>query len=243
MVRLYFLGLGGWASNPLVNHTSMLLVTKQSRVLIDAGECVYNSLRICTPFDVSDLNYVVITHRHGDHLLGLPTILQHAKRLGVKVRVVGHYDVYEAIKELLEGVGVSKHISLIEFTVIEGGLKLSLGDISVTAVEASHTIPALMFRFDVDGKCIAYSGDSSLNTDFVSLINGCDVLVHEASADDEFRSEALMYGHSTVGDAVRVAEEARVKRLVLVHRGFNPLTLLRTEVPVVLIHKCDMLDI
>lgn len=243
MIRLYFLGLGGWASNPLINHTSILLVTKQSKILIDAGECVYNSLRVCTPFDVSDLDYVVITHRHGDHLLGLPTILQHAKRLGIRVKIVGPHDVYEAIKGLLESIGIPKYVSLIDFTVIESGAKLYLGDISVTAVEASHTIPALMFRFDVDGRCIAYSGDSSLNTNFVSMINGCDVLVHEASVDDEFKSEALKYGHSTVDDAVRVAEEAGVKRLVLVHRGLNPLTLLRVGVPVVLVHKCDVLDV
>ncbi|MEM0504214.1 MAG: MBL fold metallo-hydrolase [Sulfolobales archaeon] len=243
MVRLYFLGLGGWASNPLINHTSMLLVAKQSRILVDVGECVYNSLRICTPFDVGDLDYVVITHRHGDHLLGLPTILQHAKRLGVRVRVVGPYDVYEAIKGLLGSIGIPNYVSLIDFTVVESGVKLSLGGISVTAIEASHTIPALMFRFDVDGKCVAYSGDSSLNANFVSLINRCDVLVHEASVDDEFKNEALKYGHSTVDDAVRTAEEAGVKRLVLVHRGLSPLTLLRTKVPVVLVHKCDVLEV
>ncbi len=243
MVKLFFLGLGGWASNPFMNHTSVLLVSECSRVLIDVGECTYSSLRMCTPYDVKDLDYVVITHRHGDHILGLPTILQHARRLGTKVRVVGLNDVYDAIKELLRSVGIPNYSSIVEFTVVDSRGKLWLDRIALTTVSASHPIPALMFRFDVDGICIAYSGDSSPNQDFVDLIRGCDVLIHEASFEDEFRDEALRHGHSTVGDAVRIAEEAGVRRLVFIHRDLNPLTLRSTSVPIVLVHRCDVLEI
>ncbi|MEM4519631.1 MAG: MBL fold metallo-hydrolase [Sulfolobales archaeon] len=243
MIRLYFLGLGGWASNPLMSHTSVLLTTGHSRILIDAGECIYSSLRICTPFDVGDIDYIIITHRHGDHLLGLPTFLQHAKRLGIKVRVLGPYDVYYAIKELLEGVGIHKYISLVDFTVIEDGSRLNLNDVTVSAVSALHTVPALMYRFDVNDKCVAYSGDSSPNPGFSRMIEGCDVLIHEASIDDDFRNDALKHGHSTIGDAIRIAEEAKVKRLVLVHRGLKPLTLSHVGVPILLVQRCDALDV
>lgn len=243
MVKIFFLGLGGWVSNPFIGHTSVLLVGERSKVLIDVGECSYSSLRMCTPYDVKDLDYVVITHRHGDHLLGLPTILQHAKRLGIKVKVVGLNDVYDAIKELLRSVGIPNYSSVVEFIVVDGGGKLSLDGITLTAINASHPTLALMLRFDVDGKCIAYSGDSSPNPNFANLIRGCDVLIHEASADDELRDEALKHGHSAVGDAVRIAEEAEVRRLILVHRDLNPLTLRSTSIPVVLVHRCDVVEV
>ncbi len=243
VVKLFLLGLGGWASNPFMNHTSLLLVSERNRILIDVGECTYSSLRMCTPYDVNDLDYVVVTHRHGDHLLGLPTMLIHAKRLGTRIRVVGLKDVYEAINELLRSIGIPGYSSIMEFRAIEDGSKLRLGDATLTAISAIHPVPALMLRFDIDGKCIAYSGDSSPNANFIDLIRGCGALIHEASADNEFREDALKYGHSTVGDAVRVAKEAEVKRLILVHRDLNPLTLRSTPIPVVLVHRCDVLDI
>lgn len=243
MVRLYFLGLGGWASNPFVGHTSFLLTTGTTRLLVDAGECVYSSLRMCTPYDVGDIDYVVITHRHGDHILGLPTLLQYAKRLGVKVRVVGCEDVYDAIIKLLDSVGISKYIHLIDFIKVYSGVKVSVGDAALTVMSARHTVESLMLKIEVGNKCVAYSGDTSPNIEFSNLIQGCDVLIHEASSDDELCNEAQVHGHSCVSDAVKIAEGAGVKNLILIHRDLKPPKIRQTSVPIILVHRCDSLEI
>lgn len=243
MVKIYFLGLGGWASNPFIGHTSFLLASKTTKLLVDAGEGTYSSLRKCTPYDIGDIDYILVTHIHGDHMLGIPTILQQAKRLGVKVRIVGLEGVYEALRKLLESVGISKYINVVDFIKIEEMGRVELGDVGVTTIAAHHTVPSVMIKLDVDGKCVAYSGDSSPNETFFNQINGCDVLIHEASVSDELRDEAMIHGHSSVGDVVAFAEKSGIKHLILVHRGVKPLIIRRTSLPIIIVHKCDVVDI
>nr|MDO8117775.1 MBL fold metallo-hydrolase [Candidatus Sigynarchaeota archaeon] len=49
------------------------------------------------------------------------------------------------------------------------------------------------------------------------LATGCDYLIHECTFLDDKEPFATRYNHSTPMTAARVAREARVKNLVLVH--------------------------
>lgn len=76
------LGTGGWVSNPLLGNVSLLVEVGNSRILIDAGEGTYRALRMCG-FDVNDLDLMLITHRHGDHVMGLSTLALFARSKGL----------------------------------------------------------------------------------------------------------------------------------------------------------------
>ena len=49
------------------------------------------------------------------------------------------------------------------------------------------------------------------------LVSGCDILFHDAQYTDEELPARAYFGHSSPGYAVRLAERAGVKRLVLYH--------------------------
>ncbi len=49
------------------------------------------------------------------------------------------------------------------------------------------------------------------------LVDGCDILFHDAQYTDEELPARAYFGHSSAGYAVRLAERAGVKRLVLYH--------------------------
>jgi ribonuclease Z len=51
----------------------------------------------------------------------------------------------------------------------------------------------------------------------VKFATGADLLVHDATLDDELVERAEEDGHSTPSQAARIAKKARVKRLVLTH--------------------------
>ncbi len=67
------------------------------------------------------------------------------------------------------------------------------------------------------GRKIVYSGDTRPVKSVVKLAEGADVLIHDATFDDELEDRAYEDGHSTASQAARVAREAQVKRLFLIH--------------------------
>ncbi|MEK5038680.1 ribonuclease Z [Sporosarcina sp. FSL K6-3457] len=67
------------------------------------------------------------------------------------------------------------------------------------------------------GFTVAILGDTSYCAAAVDLAQGADILVHEATFDMDTGNLAKEYGHSTIGDAARVAQEAGVTTLIANH--------------------------
>jgi len=67
------------------------------------------------------------------------------------------------------------------------------------------------------GRKIAYITDTTYTPASVLLAQDADILIHESTYDNDDRKNARRTQHSTVGDAVRVAQEAGVKLLLLTH--------------------------
>lgn len=68
-----------------------------------------------------------------------------------------------------------------------------------------------------EGFTVAILGDTSYCEAAIELAKDVDILVHEATFDIETGNLAKEYGHSTIGDAARVAQEAGAKTLIANH--------------------------
>ena len=64
---------------------------------------------------------------------------------------------------------------------------------------------------------VAYSGDCRPSKLFAQRALGADILIHEATFENGMEAEATMKRHSTVGEALTVAQEMQAKHLVLTH--------------------------
>ncbi|KAK9472956.1 beta-lactamase-like protein [Dipodascopsis tothii] len=64
---------------------------------------------------------------------------------------------------------------------------------------------------------IAYSGDTRPNHMFAKIGLDADVLLHEATMDDELAEEARKKRHSTLSEALSVAQQMRARHVVLTH--------------------------
>ena len=67
------------------------------------------------------------------------------------------------------------------------------------------------------GRKIVYTGDTRPWKDLVRFAEDADLLIHDATFDDELWERAREDGHSTPSQAAETAKGARVKRLVLIH--------------------------
>lgn len=89
------------------------------------------------------------------------------------------------------------------------GLPIRIKGIEIRPEEVVITVP---------GRKIIYTGDTKVILDLKDIIHGADLLIHEAtflkSTHDKHADERF---HATIEDVCRLAVEAKVKRLALVH--------------------------
>src|SRR5690606_17618372 len=67
------------------------------------------------------------------------------------------------------------------------------------------------------GLKIAYSGDCRPSSTFAAKAKGATLLIHEATFDDEMKGDAVAKKHSTVSEALGVAEKMGARRVLLTH--------------------------
>jgi len=67
------------------------------------------------------------------------------------------------------------------------------------------------------GRKIVYTGDTGPSENLVRLAENADLLIHEATFEDEMKERAMEDGHSTPSMAAKTAKKAGVKRLILTH--------------------------
>jgi len=101
------------------------------------------------------------------------------------------------------------------------------GNVRVSAVAVTHgrAVPALAYRFDTPDGSVAFSGDTTVNEDLISLAQGADILVHQVADLDYLKRHGINDAdlarlaalHTDVTQVGGVAERARVRELILSH--------------------------
>ncbi len=235
-MRIRVLGYGGWLSNHWTGYTSLAI---DDEVLIDVGECAHRQLMECLgkPY----LRHVVITHRHGDHLIGLPTLALWARMFGDTINVYTIGDVAEAIPLLFRAVGQERLLDNINMHVFGPGEAFEVAGLDVLLVEARHTVPAVSLRIRRGDTCVVVSGDTAPNPGLAEVGRGC-LLIHEASGNPGQEGAANRHGHSTTVDAVRAAAEMGATALVPLHYYVHQPVVPPTTVRVVIPTKCGVIE-
>ncbi len=103
-IEVVFLGTAA-AVPTREKHTSSVLVRDWHgrNILIDAGEGTQHRM-LELGISPNDIDYIAITHSHGDHINGVAGLLQTMGLMGRKrpLIVIGAYTVVDFIKEVLE---------------------------------------------------------------------------------------------------------------------------------------------
>ena len=221
MGTLHLLGTGAALSDSARTTTMLALEGRASLYLVDCGgDAAQRAL--ASGLDLTRVEGLIVTHEHADHVGGFPLLMERLWLAGQTepFPVYGNASALKQVERLDAAFDTSNwpdypSLDLREVGAEERALVLQDDDLTVYASHGTHAVPCIGLRVERrGGGVVAYSSDTAPSAAIVRLAESADVLVHEATGDGP--------GHSSAAGAARVAREAGVGRLVLVHLGPQP---------------------
>ncbi len=226
MVKLVFLGTGGWVSPSNRDYVSIVLQPKDtdSLYVLDFGEGAFKKMQKHRGLNPLNIKAVFISHVHGDHVLGLPGLLINLKAYGYAdcLKIVVLKDYVEFLKILFRNTNVEDKVKCEIVGVEPFGKVFSDNNIEVYAYPSKHSVRSLMFKIVLkkEGKTVFYSSDTAPYAEIYEYIRGSDVLIYEATFLEGFEEYAHNKGHSTINDALNIALKLKIPYLIIFHEGF-----------------------
>jgi ribonuclease BN (tRNA processing enzyme) len=225
-MRLTILGRSPASPNPGEACAGYLLEGGGARLLLDIGPGVVAQL--VTRHHPDDLDAVVISHMHADHMLDLVTLryvypwraIPHDERL----RVFLPPGSADQLLDLAKGVGSARHFEdCFRLAEHDGSTPLAFGGLSLTPVETQHYIPCWGFRAEADDRRFAYTADTAPCGGLTDLADGPDLLLAEATLRtlDEDAVPPEPRGHLLPAEAGTAARDGGARRLMLTHLPVN----------------------
>lgn len=151
-IKITFLGTGDAIPTEKRNHTSILLNYDGENILVDCGEGTQRQFRKAN-LNPLKLTRILITHWHGDHVLGIPGLLQTLAfdDYGKTLKIYGPKGTKKYIDEILRTFVFSGKLKL-EVKDIEKGKFLDEKDFFIEAEKMVHGCPSLAYSFVKKGK-------------------------------------------------------------------------------------------
>ncbi len=180
---------------------------------------------------------LLLSHTHWDHIQGLPFFapffgkgncirIWGAKQGEVNLEVILRQQMHPVVFPVpLDEVAAELTVAHVDTQAFE------IDGFAVLATRLRHPGNTLAYRLTPagGGASMAYVTDNELGSggdygeprnwrsDFVEFLRGVDVLIHDAMFTPDELEHHRGWGHSSYLEAVTLAAEARVKRLVLFH--------------------------
>jgi ribonuclease BN (tRNA processing enzyme) len=233
------LGVGDSFSE--VHHsTALLLVADGFHLAIDCPDMYRSVLRAASErsgrtLSVTDVDHVLITHVHGDHMNGLEGVafFKHFAE-GKRVQLVTSTEVREAIwdQRLVASMGAlfdGERTREMRFDNYFDHLPLSwaeetvVGPFKIKSRRTIHHVPTSALLIEAGGRTLGYSSDTAFDPELIEFLSPADLILHETN---------LGPAHTAYAALAALPLELR-ERLRLVHYpdgfecGPGGLTLLR----------------
>ncbi len=266
-MRVIFLGTSGSTPTATRNLPAIVIKRKGELILLDCGEGTQQRM-IQAKVGFRRNIKIFITHMHGDHVLGIPGILQTMSLFDFKspLQIFGPPGLKRFIDVIMETLKFKLTFPLL-IREIDEGIICKEKEYHIHAVWAEHSVPNLAYalieqdrpgKFSPEkalflevpkgplwsklqqgeiitignsrvvtpnhivgpsrrGRKIVYSGDTRPCENILNLAKGADLLIYEATFSDEYKETANENMHSTPSQGAKIAKEAVVKKLILIH--------------------------
>jgi ribonuclease BN (tRNA processing enzyme) len=232
-IRITFLGTG--AGNCIHRaHTAIVFdCADGTRVLIDTGSG-NSALRHGARLNMlaEDFDLLLLTHRHLDHMGGLPFLQGQRTLVNPEATPIKVYSTEESLIWARRLCQVSRPAlqidqdaaytpeghAVFQWHPTQEGQRVQLGPTTYACPFAVDHLPgAVGWRLESDGVVIVFSGDTKFSPTVAESATDARLLIHEALSTERERERTYRRGHSTAADAARAAAIAGVSELVITH--------------------------
>lgn len=243
--KVVLLGTGTPVPDPERAGPAIAIVVDDSAYLVDFGPGVVRRAKAAvlekhiTALEPANLKVAFVTHLHSDHTAGYPDLIltgwtagrhtplevygppglqsmtEHilqAYRIDIETRTNSEGDQ----RRNLEGWKVNPH-------EIKAGVIYRDAKVTVTAFPTKHAMESYGFKFETPDRRIVISGDTSPTDETIKACNGCDILIHEARAEEMYAKlppERRTFGaknHTTSEQLAELATKAKPRLLIVYH--------------------------
>jgi ribonuclease BN (tRNA processing enzyme) len=233
-MRIQFVGCGDAFGTGGRSNTCFHLLGERTNVLIDCGATSMVGLKRLG-IDRNAVDAILVSHFHADHFGGIPFFILDAQFVSRRNRPLtlvgppGLTDWYARVMETaFPGSSSTQQKFDLSFREVEIGQTMELDSLRVTPLHVRHDDragPCLGYRIVVEGRAIAFSGDTEWTDALIELGRDADLFICEA-----YMREHTIRAHMALKTLEQHLPEIRPKRLVLTHLSEDMLAH-RDEVP------------
>ena len=203
-------------------NAAYLVETARSTFLIDCGPTILVAMKP-RDIDTSRPDFVIISHLHGDHFVGLPFLLLEYMYERPRTRpflILGPPGVEERVWTLFRAMYrdiCSRTLPYeLRFHELVPERSATVADVEILPVQVPHQEEdvSLALRLVAGGKRVLYSGDTPWLDRFVELARGVDLFLCECTAYADSMGRHIEF--TTLRPQLPRLE---CRRLVLIHLG------------------------
>jgi ribonuclease BN (tRNA processing enzyme) len=246
--QIVLLGTGTPRPDPKRSGPATAIVVNGTAYLVDAGPGVVRRAQAAVDngikgLAVASLQTAFITHLHSDHTVGLPDLIFTSWVQGrhVPLKLYGPPGISEMAKHILLAWQADIDIrtkgleqrdatgATVEAHDVKPGRIYQDANLAVTAFPVRHgDVPAYGYRFDTADRSVVITGDTSPSPEVIDNCRKCDVLIHEAYAEDYRPADMAGWiayrakHHTTTTQLGELAAKAQPGLLIVYHRGIGP---------------------
>ena len=147
-MEILFLGTSSMVPTKERNHSGILISYKNENILIDCGEGVQRQMKTAGA-KLTKITKILVSHWHGDHVLGIPGLLQSMSASGHRGRlqIYGPAGTKKFMKKMF-GVFVFDNKMNIEVIDVKGGNFFENDEFKLSARLLRHNIPTLGYSLE-----------------------------------------------------------------------------------------------
>jgi ribonuclease Z len=129
------------------NHMSILLRYENEGILVDCGEGTQRQLKIAK-HSITEVTKLLITHWHGDHVLGIPGLIQSlgSSQYSGKLKIYGPIGTKQHMEYMLKAFVFDNKVDF-EIIEIETGIIIETSKYRIEAYPLEHGITTIGYKF------------------------------------------------------------------------------------------------